>query len=1348
MGRINRKQNGEKLRVQVILARESALLKKAQKEGAQKARQWPKYLGLSKSTFERVIELGRPAFRQTRQTLALVLEVRNADFLIAGKQWCGRDVSDDEILQWINEDRLHPPEMGGILESGAKLIAKASGDAPFMKLAEEFDYQPGSELPVPGTSAPLYQVPLLPAPCLPRSDEINKLRNNLLSPEGVAGPELRRVAVCGMGGLGKSVLAAILAHDESVRDRFSDGVLWTTLGTHPNLEGRLEDLCRFFDPHCRLIDQDAISRSLELKRLLANRRCLLILDNVWELSHAEYFDVCGPDGALLITTRINSIATGLRMITEEPEMLALEPALKLLAGYGSFDPGDPPHNVQQVVRYCQGHPLAIALCGAMVRDGAADWQTLGNQLSRRDLGPLEHPIGQFDLVRCLRLSIDLLRPAERECFANLAVFNESDTIPEKAVSGFWRSRHGLSSLEATKLLFKLHDRNLVRTEGTTPNRTIRLHDLIKSCARSLIHDLRHLHLELIDSYRRTASNGWHSVRDDGYYYAYFPRHLHAAQKLDQLRDLLLDFHWLEAKLRHCGVYALIRDIDLHPTGSPLMEIRRMLTQNNHILAENRTQLASQLVAYFNGSTHAEIHRLLCAARTWQTTPWFELEEPNSLAPSPAFIKSYSLNQSVLCNLEWLESTEFRAKTLAVAANEQVAACIFEYRNWERQQNCLSMSNGVVEGAACKLIPRTRLEIWDLKQDSRVLEREFTELGILKAGFLADCRTLLLALSDQSVALLDIQLDEDRSFPFAQSGCIQTLAVSDDGKQVMLVIPGSGLLLWDGADISVIPISITQVQKITDVTLNQDGSHALLALNNELYHWRKKIPDGLVSIAAFADRVESIELSPDGTHACCFVTKGMKYQLSEGKVHIWNLETGRELPGFSAEKGVVLRFGATGKNLYFCNFGPCHGIFDPVTNQTVNLTPGHVTRAGDLRVLPQSGQVLTLGHESRLKFWDDEKMLNSTSYGWDRLSELRTDKDGKVWAVRSFTGRVSVLQNGRFLDWECKVPENFGAMDLSADGRKLVTGEHPHNICLRSTIAGEPLSIFSNVNVGNTYALRFAAKDQRILVAAPDWLFGLPINRDNQIQRGWIQPLFRTCRAIAVLADGCHFATWTDTIDIRSVDSGQLIYSHLYGYNGEEHQFGNARALEASADNRFIVASFFDGRILVWDMQPEMEWLRQHENESISIQTEGDPDSGLWNNRLMTPRINAVRVFYDGNTEAFGVAISPNSRWLCAGLLDGTLRCWDLHTGDQIAVFHSEWPIETCRFGTDSQTILAGNGLGQILEFRLRAFPEVPSFQGVPPANHWPLPPARTPELEAHEKYCYDKWKLPGIWEYY
>src|SRR4051794_3212427 len=93
----------------------------------------------------------------------------------------------------------------------------------------------------------LIAVPSLPAHFLSRSEGLTKLRDALradLDRPVVISGAVARVGLHGMGGIGKSVLAAALARDRKVREAFPDGIIWIGLGTLPDLGARMQDVHR------------------------------------------------------------------------------------------------------------------------------------------------------------------------------------------------------------------------------------------------------------------------------------------------------------------------------------------------------------------------------------------------------------------------------------------------------------------------------------------------------------------------------------------------------------------------------------------------------------------------------------------------------------------------------------------------------------------------------------------------------------------------------------------------------------------------------------------------------------------------------------------------------------------------------------------------------------------------------------------------------------------------------------------------------------------------------------------------------------------------------------------------
>src|SRR5258708_39196870 len=70
--------------------------------------------------------------------------------------------------------------------------------------------------------------PPLPRNYVDRPNELASLRNRLVADGG--GRSIALTALSGMGGIGKTVLAQALCHDEVIQQAFPDGIIWVTVG--------------------------------------------------------------------------------------------------------------------------------------------------------------------------------------------------------------------------------------------------------------------------------------------------------------------------------------------------------------------------------------------------------------------------------------------------------------------------------------------------------------------------------------------------------------------------------------------------------------------------------------------------------------------------------------------------------------------------------------------------------------------------------------------------------------------------------------------------------------------------------------------------------------------------------------------------------------------------------------------------------------------------------------------------------------------------------------------------------------------------------------------------------------
>lgn len=117
----------------------------------------------------------------------------------------------------------------------------------------------------------------------------------------------RVVALVGMGGIGKTSLAAALA--QKLRPHFADGVLWAN--TRNSETSNILQLWGRAYNHDFSGLTDLASRETAVRSLLAEKETLLVLDNVDDAADARPLLLHGARGAVLLTTRNLDVASAL-----------------------------------------------------------------------------------------------------------------------------------------------------------------------------------------------------------------------------------------------------------------------------------------------------------------------------------------------------------------------------------------------------------------------------------------------------------------------------------------------------------------------------------------------------------------------------------------------------------------------------------------------------------------------------------------------------------------------------------------------------------------------------------------------------------------------------------------------------------------------------------------------------------------------------------------------------------------------------------------------------------------------------------------------------------------------------
>lgn len=264
-----------------------------------------------------------------------------------------------------------------------------------VRLSEELGIDPGPELraahrdvlrqettakPSPERSVSPAQLPTDLAAFTGRQGEIDEVLGLVTGdgpdPDGTAPPELGRSAVIisaigGMAGIGKTTLAVHWAH--RIAPRFPDGQLYLNLrGFDPtgSAISPAEAIHGFLSalgvPPQRI--PAGLDAQIGLYRsLLAGRRVLVVLDNARDVDQVRPL-LPGSPGCFAIVTSRDRLAGLVAGEGAHPLTLGLFPAgaaRDLLARrLGTERVAAEPAAVDEIIRYCAGLPLALAIVAA------------------------------------------------------------------------------------------------------------------------------------------------------------------------------------------------------------------------------------------------------------------------------------------------------------------------------------------------------------------------------------------------------------------------------------------------------------------------------------------------------------------------------------------------------------------------------------------------------------------------------------------------------------------------------------------------------------------------------------------------------------------------------------------------------------------------------------------------------------------------------------------------------------------------------------------------------------------------------------------------------------------------
>lgn len=1171
-----------------------------------------------------------------------------------------------------------------------------------------------------------------------------------------SGPVGITTGLRGAGGFGKTTLAQAVCQDPRIKKAYPEGTLWVELGETATKETVIERIQYLVG---RLTGDltplpDLTTGRMRLYEALEGRRVLLVIDNVWDGELLTPFLQGGADCGRLVTTRLDeTLPRGTRKVNVD-EMRTQE-ALRLIT---SGVTAEKRHSIEnraledrlgRLTEMLGNWPLLLEQAGVQLANLLEEKNSLELALTEMEADYEELGLTAFDnkqkAHKVLGISVEGLEEKQKARFLELAVFPKDIDIPLGALEALWGFTSRLNAeergRETEKLCAALSRKSLLK-QFDPVGRKIRLHDVVQKYLAERQEDkIAGLHEALLEGYGMLCPRPgeWGKGPKDGYFFRWLVYHLAAAGQIDELKQLLLNYDWMDAHLRNGGIGELLSDYEVglrivKEDQEVIRLVQRVLLMSSPVLWTDIDQLAGQLLGRMRGFEQPAIQTILTKAS--QRREYTRLQPVHRCLNNPG-------DPEILTLRGHMEAINCAAISpdgrLAVTGSDDNTLKVWDLTSGHERHaleghtdpvSCVAISPDGRMAVSGSL--DNTLKVWDLA--AAPIEGRRRELHSMEGhsdyincvAISPDSQLTVSGSDDGTLRVWALASGEELYTLEGHTDAIHTVAISRDGQ---LVISGSNdatVRVWNLANGKELYALKGHNGIISDVMIRADGRLAVSASNdNTLKVWDLETGHELGTLVGHTGPVDVAAISPDGR----LVVSGSR----DRTLMVWNLEqdtpTGQVLEGHTgivtslaiSPDGKYIISGSEDRTLKIWKLAP---DTHPGTKTALNTLKSHsrpirvvaISQAGDLAISAAGDGTLMVWDLVQAALAGQETKAGDTRVEGHAalVNSVAISKDGKmaVSGSNDHTLRVWNLDAAEkavpFGANVCTLQGHLGGVKcvaISPDGQLAVSGS---NDCT--------LRIWSLANGKELHTLKGHSSYVHCVAISPDGLLAVSGS-------GFQDPTIMVWR----LADGEVLHTLkghTSSIQTIAISpNSRLAVSGSSDYTLKVWDLTNGIELHTlaghssyinevviSPDGKLAVSGSNDCTLKVWDLANGVEQatLKGHTDpvQTIAIVDGRMAVSGSSDNTLKVWDLHrgvVIHTLRGHSSHITCVATSQDGRLAVSGSFDKTVKVWDLVNGECQATLCVTESVSTLAVSPSEHVIIAGDYGGKIYILQMVGF---------------------------------------------